>query len=975
MADRSLTVRLRAEVDQFRKDMDQAAKSTRGIGEAAEQAGRQQQSLRQLGEAGRAVGRTLIAVSGAAAAGMVALTAATIATGVQYNTLEQTSRAALTTLLGSVEAANEQMDKLREFGATSPFPRQVWIEAQQQLLAFGMAAEDIIPTLSAIQDAVAAAGGGAVDIQEIVRVLAQVQSTGKVTAETLNQLGVRGVDAATLVGAAFGRTAGEIREEISAGTLDAQTFLATLTEQMTARFGGAAENVRATWVGAMDRIKGATRDIGSALAEPFVDPHGGGAAVQWGNDLADMLRALESQVRAVLPGIRADAEPALEAISAGLQAVTEAIEGADLQGLIDHLSSGAPALAGFGAAAAAAGGSAVLSAVGMGQLASAVSPLAAGLAAMAATSPELRAALLDLLAALGPLVPLVVDLAVAAGQVLTPTLVGVAAALEPVIRVVGVLAEAAAALPQPVLTAAAAFTAMALLGPRLAAFGTTMLVPFRRLRDEMALQSALATGIVGGYQRLGDEAVKQGPRLSRFAAASAVAARGLSTLRASAAGLVAFLGGPWGVVLAGAAAGLALFTGASTEAIADVDQLGEDLQRLAERGRATGELMRIAGDDLENFGQVIRDAAEEADRIEGSFRPPDWLLFGELGEQREALRIIESMDQALAGMARSGADVQPILNELALELGLTEEEMELLLSLLPETSREMERHGDEAQDAAEDQMVLQGGIHAVNSSLREQADIMRAQSDPLFALHKALQDVDEAQQAYNDAVAEYGPNSEEAEDAALALFDAVLALTGAAGDAEGMFEDGLPPAMRAAMEAAGATEEQIEAVEEAFRRARARGDEFAKNYEATVGITYIERGVQRRTGPGMPSLGELFRQHGGPVIGPPGPDAVRLRATAGEHVWSVEEVKAAGGHEAVAAMRAAVLAGQSRHAVSAPVGVAPAVAGGDGAASGGHFTGQLFLDSGELMGVVDGRIEAHDRQVARRVRAGTGAVR
>src|SRR5690606_39835536 len=140
-----------------------------------------------------------------------------------------------------------------------------------------------------------------------------------------------------------------------------------------------------------------------------------------------------------------------------------------------------------------------------------------------------------------------------------------------------------------------------------------------------------------------------------------------------------------------------------------------------------------------------------------------------------------------------------------------------------------------------------------------------------------------------------GPTSEEAGAAALALFDAVLTLPGAAGEAEGMLEDGLPPAMRAAMQAAGATEEQIKAVEEAFRRARQRGDEFARHYEATVGITYIERGTQRRTDPGMPSLGELFRQHGGPVVGPPGPDAVRLRAPAGEHVWSVEEAKRAGG--------------------------------------------------------------------------------
>src|SRR5690554_8128507 len=365
MADRSVSVRLRAEVDQYRRDMAAAAQSTQGVAQAAEQVGQQRGAWQRLGEVGRGVGQTLTAVATVAAAGMAAWTVSTIATGAAYNTLEQSSRAALSTLLGSVEAANEQMDRLREFARTSPFPRQVWIEAQQTLLAFGTSAERIVPTLSAIQDAVAAAGGSAVDIRELVRVLAQVQSTGKVTAETLNQLGTRGVDAAALIGAAFGRSAAQIRDDISSGALDAATFLETLTEQMSERFGGAAENVRATWEGARDRIAGATRDIGSALAEPFIDPAGGGAAVQWGNDLADMLRALESQVRAVLPGIRADAEPALEAISAGLQAVTEAIEGADLQGLIDHLSSGAPALAGFGAAAAAAGGSAVLSAVGM----------------------------------------------------------------------------------------------------------------------------------------------------------------------------------------------------------------------------------------------------------------------------------------------------------------------------------------------------------------------------------------------------------------------------------------------------------------------------------------------------------------------------------------------------------------------------------------------------------------------------------
>src|SRR5690606_9504439 len=111
--------------------MQEARKSVQGVSDAAADAGR---SSSKLGEATRSIGRAVgtgLAVATAATAG---LGLAALRTGVAYNQLEQTSRAALTTLLGSTEAANAQMDKLREFGRSSPFPRQVWIEAQQQLI-------------------------------------------------------------------------------------------------------------------------------------------------------------------------------------------------------------------------------------------------------------------------------------------------------------------------------------------------------------------------------------------------------------------------------------------------------------------------------------------------------------------------------------------------------------------------------------------------------------------------------------------------------------------------------------------------------------------------------------------------------------------------------------------------------------------------------------------------------------------------
>jgi hypothetical protein len=57
-----------------------------------------------------------------------------------------------------------------------------------------------------------------------------------------------------------------------------------------------------------------------------------------------------------------------------------------------------------------------------------------------------------------------------------------------------------------------------------------------------------------------------------------------------------------------------------------------------------------------------------------------------------------------------------------------------------------------------------------------------------------------------------------------------------------------------------------------------------------------------------------------------------------------------------------------------PADVAQAIRDGasGGGNGGGQFTGNLYLDSGELLGVVDGRIERSDRKFNNRVKAGSG---
>lgn len=283
MAQRVVKVTLTAEVAQFKSAMQEAAQQTREVGSESEKLAQKKQAFQTLGTA-------LTVVGGA----MTALSIAVAKTGIEYNTLQQTSRAALTTLLGGAEAANAQMDKLDEFARTSPFSKAVFIEAQQQLIGFGMAADDVVPTLDAIQNAVAATGGSNQDIAELTRIIAQISGGVKLSAETFNQFGTRGVDAAGIIGEAMGKTGAQIREEVTAGTLDADKAIQALTDGMSERFAGAADGVKNTFAGAMDRVQAAWRDLSAELSEPLVDPSGGGALVDLLNWAADMMRAFQA---------------------------------------------------------------------------------------------------------------------------------------------------------------------------------------------------------------------------------------------------------------------------------------------------------------------------------------------------------------------------------------------------------------------------------------------------------------------------------------------------------------------------------------------------------------------------------------------------------------------------------------------------------------------------------------------------------
>lgn len=301
--DRSIVLRLKAEISDFQAKMGQASRSLSDFeksqqqlgGAATTTLGRMVQSAKINEREWTQVGRTMLGV-GTAMAGMGV---AALKTGVEYNSLRQKATQGLTAVTGSTEKAAAQMRRLDEYGRGSWLMRDTLIRAQTQMTGFGIETGKVIPYMSALADAVAATGGSNQDFEELARVMGQVQSQGKITARELMQFGIRGVDAAQLIGDSMGKTAGQIRSEITAGTLDAGAALDALADGMGTRFAGASDLVRETFTGTMDNLKAAWRDLSAAFASPLVDPEGGGLLVGWVNGIASSFGTLQGIVESM----------------------------------------------------------------------------------------------------------------------------------------------------------------------------------------------------------------------------------------------------------------------------------------------------------------------------------------------------------------------------------------------------------------------------------------------------------------------------------------------------------------------------------------------------------------------------------------------------------------------------------------------------------------------------------------------------
>lgn len=114
--------------------------------------------------------------------------------GINYNASMESAKAALTTLLGDSEQAQDALERVREMSKSAPtFSTESLLKATQMVIATGKNAETATQDVYALANAIAASGGGNDELVRMAQNMQQIGNAGKSTAMDIKQFANAGI--------------------------------------------------------------------------------------------------------------------------------------------------------------------------------------------------------------------------------------------------------------------------------------------------------------------------------------------------------------------------------------------------------------------------------------------------------------------------------------------------------------------------------------------------------------------------------------------------------------------------------------------------------------------------------------------------------------------------------------------------------------------------------------------------------------
>ena len=188
-------------------------------------------------------GTAIFAGLGAAGSGMVMVAANA-----------ERSAVAMEVLLGSADRAKSMLDQIYKLAAESPFGAAEFTQGAQVLLNFGVAAKDVLPTLSMLGDISA---GDAEKLSRLTMVFGQMTAAGRLMGQDLLQMVNAGFNPLQQISAKTGESMLDLKKRMEAGGISSQEVAAAFRAATSdgGRFFGMTKRIAGTTMGVWMRLK------------------------------------------------------------------------------------------------------------------------------------------------------------------------------------------------------------------------------------------------------------------------------------------------------------------------------------------------------------------------------------------------------------------------------------------------------------------------------------------------------------------------------------------------------------------------------------------------------------------------------------------------------------------------------------------------------------------------------------------------
>ena len=154
-------------------------------------------------------------------------------TGIEAAMTMEGLTAQFTVMTGSAEKAKDVISEIADFAAKTPFDKLGLSNAAKTLMAFGMEADKVVPTLKMLGDV---AGSDQNKLNSLALVFGQIQSAGRLTGGDLLQLINQGFNPLNTLAKISGKSMAELKDAMSEGRISAD--MVTLAFQAATSEGG-----------------------------------------------------------------------------------------------------------------------------------------------------------------------------------------------------------------------------------------------------------------------------------------------------------------------------------------------------------------------------------------------------------------------------------------------------------------------------------------------------------------------------------------------------------------------------------------------------------------------------------------------------------------------------------------------------------------------------------------------------------------